>query len=61
MIDSSIRVVCVTLPQAVDNIAALPLQDHYVIALVYNSPNAAPAASFDWSSGVLHPEGTNPS
>lgn len=43
--------------QAVDNIAALPLQDRYVIALVYNSPNAAPAASFDWSGAVSHPEG----
>ncbi len=43
--------------QAVDNIASLPLQDQYVIALVYNSPNAAPAASFDWSSGASHPEG----
>jgi hypothetical protein len=43
--------------QAVDNIAALALQDQYVIALVYNSPNAAPVASFDWSSGVAHPAG----
>jgi hypothetical protein len=42
--------------QAVDNIAQIPLQDHYVIALVYNSPTAAPAASFDWSRGVAHPE-----
>jgi hypothetical protein len=43
--------------QAVANIAALPLQDQYVIALAYNSPNAAPAASFDWSGGVPHPQG----